>query len=276
MARSCWACGQQNDGGSTHCVNPACGLPLSPAHNEPADTSVMPSRPCYVRMLALPAGITMVIVLAAVHALMAPLHGQMSPGHAGSTLTQPAASPTAATAGPQPSPSGGPVNLALPGGSVSVRPSGPPVPTPSIHVHADGPAPGAYQMRSLNGGCFDVGYTPDQTPMVAQKSCSAGATLGRFDLEALGGGHYRMTAVPQRGINAGQPLCVSSAGSDRMMVLAGCETTSSEQVFLFVETSDEWYQIQVTGGCVQAMGRDARTKACGSSQAQRFTFTPVN
>lgn len=276
MARSCWACGQQNDGGSTHCVNPACGLPLSPAAPEGSDTSGIPARPCYLRMLALPAGITMVIVLAAVHALMASPGGSLSPSQADNVPVPLSAPPPAATSGPQPSPSVGPVVLPLPGGSVTVRPSGPPVPTPSAHVHADGPVSGGYYMKSLNGGCFEVGYTTSQTPMVAQKSCTSGVPMGRFDLEALGGGRYRMTAVPQRGINAGQPLCLSSGGSDKMMVLTECEATSAEQVFLFVETGDEWYQIQVTGGCVQAMGRDARTKACGSSQAQRFTFTPAD
>jgi len=274
MARSCWACGQQNDGGSTHCVNPACGLPLTPA--EP-DTTVIPTRPCYLRMLALPAGITMVIVLAAAHALMSPLTGPLSADKAGSSpaplspSAPPSAPPSAATTGV--TPTAGPVTLPLPGHTTTTRPSAPP---PPAHEHTGGPVSGAYHMKSLNGGCFDIGYTSDQTPMVAQKPCSSGGPMIRFELAALGSARYRMTAVPQRGINAGQALCVSSAGKDRTLVLDRCQTARADQVLDFVETTEDWYQIQVGGVCVTAMGPDARTSACGNSQAQRFTFTPIH
>jgi len=273
MARSCWACGQQNDGGTAHCVNPACGLPLTPAEAAAPDTPVLPTRPCYLRMLALPAGITMVIVLAAVHALMAPLHGSLSPEQAANTGPTPPASHRAVAGGPSP-----PDNPAFPLPSrtgTTTRPSGPPVPSPPAHVH-DGPVSGAYAMKSLTDGCFDIGYTSTQAPMVAQRPCSSTGPVGRFDLQALGDGRYRITAIPQRGIEAGQALCVSPAGIDKIIMFDGCETERADQILVFTETGNDIYQIQVNGGCVTAMGREARTRACGSSQAQRFTFTPIS
>lgn len=275
MAHSCWACGQQNDGGFTHCVNPACGLPLSPARPAPPDTSVMRTRPCYLRMLVLPVGITMVIILAAVHALMAQVHGPLQTDHANSQLTPLMSAPPTA-AGPAVSPTG-PVAFPLPSQVPAGRPpAGAPHPGPSVFTVDEGPASGPYHMRSLSGGCFDIGYTSTgQTPMFTQKPCSPDTATVRFELEALGSGRYRMTAVPQRGITAGQALCVSSAGTDRMVVLDGCASTRDDQVVQFVETAKDWYQLWVDGGCVTATGRDARTRACGSSQAQRFTFTPA-
>jgi len=274
MARSCWACGQQNDGGSTHCVNPACGLPLSPDQPGAADTSIVHTRPCYIRMLALPATITMVIVLAAVHALVASKDGLLTADSTSSSL-RPRSTPSA-TPLPGPTDSGAPVNFPLPLSNGTAKPSGPPVPTASAHEHADGPVSGAYHMKSLSGGCFDIGYTSDQTPMVAQRSCTTNPPLGRFVLETLGEGRYRITAVPQRGITAGLPLCMSSPGQDLMVVLDGCEQARDDQILLFVEITEDWYQIKVGDGCVTAMGRDTRTKACGSSQTQRFTFIPIN
>jgi len=214
-----------------------------------------------------------VIVLAAVHALVAPLHGLSS--NRAKNQGPPPAAPPAATATASPAPADAPVVFPLPSLTGTARPSGPAAPTPSAHAH-DGPVSGAYTMRSLNGGCFDIGYTSTQTPMVAQQPCSPSTPMGRFDLQALGDGQYRITAIPQRGIEAGMALCVSPTGADRMVVLDGCETSRTDQVLHFIETSEDWYQIQVPGGCVTAMGRDARTKACGSSQTQRFTFTPIN
>jgi len=223
-------------------------------------------------MLALPAGITMVIVLAAVHALMAPLHGLSADKAGGGVSPLPAHSPPATA---QPTPTDGAVIFPLPDHGTA-HPSRPPGPTPPAHQDHDGPVSGPYYMKSFNGGCFDIGYTTNQTPMVAQRPCSTSPPMARFDLQALGEGRYRMSAVAQRGITAGQALCLSSAGSDRMMVFDGCETTRADQLMTFVETSEEWYQIQVPGGCVTAMGHDARTKACANSQAQLFTFTPIN
>lgn len=273
MARSCWACGQQSDAGATYCANPVCGLPLIPDQPGAPDTSAVYTRPCYIRMLALPATITMVIVLAAVHALVAPKHGLLS---ADNDDEPKAASSLSATPLPDPTGTDAPVNFPLPSSNGTAKPNGPPAPTATTHAHTDGPVSGAYRMRSLSGSCFDIGYTSDQTPMITQRSCTTSPPPGRFDLEALGDGRYRITAVPQRGITAGLPLCVSSQGQDLMVVLDGCEPTRTDQVMLFVETSEDWYQIKIGGGCVTAMSRDTRTKTCGTSQAQRFTFIPIN
>jgi hypothetical protein len=232
-----------------------------------------------MRMLVLPAGITMVIILAAVHALMAQVHGPLNPDRAGSRHSPLTSPPPVAAAGPAGSPTPGPVVFPLPDQLPAGRPPGrEPQPSgPPAAVAGDGPASGPYHMRSLSGGCFDIGYSPaSPMPIFTQLPCSATATMVRFELEALGSGRYRMTAVPRRGVNAGQSLCVSSAGADRMVVLDGCVPSRDDQVVQLVETSKDWYELWVDGGCVTAAGREARTHACGSSQAQRFTFTPVN
>src|SRR5687767_14707649 len=144
MARSCWACGQQNDGSFTQCVNPVCGLPLN--HDRPGvpDTSIVPARPCFVRIYALPATITMVIVLAAVHALIAPKHGLMSSEDATGSPAQRAS--VQATPHPGPTDPGGPVTFPLPWPHGTGKPTGPAGSTAPPQPGAGGPEPGTYQV----------------------------------------------------------------------------------------------------------------------------------